>query len=145
MNERLETIHEQLEPGEEQLLNNFFARHKETVEDNGFTARVLASLPAQQETATASIPATPSLRRWSRWLNIAAAIGCLALLLNMDLFGGVGKWLRSFDPDTLLVQVMLFLHQIPEHLPSMNQLITYSITLIILFGISIENMLLRQR
>ena len=78
------------------------------------------------------------LKRWSFWLNIIAGIGTLALLLRFDLWGHIWHWLQGFDPDGVLVSVMLCLHQLTEYMPSTSQLLAIALTTIILMTLVIR-------
>lgn len=129
---------------DEQLLRDFFAEHRETIADNGFTERVLAALPEQQEEAA-------RLRRWNLALN---GIGIVAAVVMMIAFGTFG-WLRTammsmarrvlvgivnFDWDALLVQFMLLLHRLPEMLPSPQQMLALVLVLISLTVLAAERL-----
>lgn len=134
---------ERLEKNEEQLLNAFFAEARQPIADDGFTERVMSALPARSEAF--------ALHRYSRWLNIIAAVGVVALLLYLGFFTRTWDFLQSliahivvgtlsYDYDSLLVQAMLFLHRLPEMLPSAPQLTAIAVTTITLMTMGIKRL-----
>ena len=127
---------------DELLLKEFFAAHSETIADNGFTERVLAALPQEQEGAV-------RLRQWNLVLNGTGILAVVGMLVAFGTFG----WLRTamvglarrmlmgivnFDWDALLVQSMLFLHRLPELLPSAQQMLALVLVLISLTVLAAE-------
>ena len=132
-----------IDRSEEQLLEAFFAEARQPLADDGFTERVMNALPARS--------AVSSLRRYSFWLNIAAAVGVIALLIYLGfftrtwtflqgLFGRIVVGTLSFDFDGLLVQIMLFFHHLPDMLPSAPQLTAFAITTIVLMTMGIKRL-----
>lgn len=132
------------EQTDEQLLHDFFAAHRQTLPADGFTERVLAALPQQQ-------PQALRLRRWNWLLNGIACVAVLVMLFAGDFFG----WLRgammsitermlagviAFDWDTLLVQTMLFLHRLPQLLPSAQQLLALALVTLILVPLGLQKL-----
>ena len=120
---------------DEELLAGFFATHQVTVPDDGFTERVMSALPVRPESLR--------LRRWSSRLNLIGVVGMMALLFYMGFFTkvleGLGGILEqcvnlftNFDFDSFLVVFMLFVHHLPEYMPSATQLIALSLTTVIL-------------
>lgn len=128
------------EVSDEQLISNFFNQHKEPIEDNGFTSRVLNALPLSENSWQSE---TIRLRRWSLLLNV---FGVAAGFLLLIYFGGFSLvWngldnlsnrllmgILSYDYDNLLVQAMLYLHRLPDILPSSTQLLALVATILIL-------------
>lgn len=129
---------------DELLLKEFFAAHSETIADNGFTERVLAALPQEQEGAV-------RLRQWNLVLNGTGILAVVGMLVAFGTFG----WLRTamvglarrmlmgianFDWDALLVQSMLFLHRLPELLPSAQQMLALELVLISLTVLAAERL-----
>lgn len=140
----MDKIHDKRsELSEEQLLESFFAEARQPIADDGFTERVMNALPARSATFT--------LHRYSLWLNIIAAVGILALLIYFGFFTRTWTFLQglmahivvgtlSFDYDGLLVQAMLFLHRLPEMLPSAPQLTAIAITTIVFMTMGIKRL-----
>ena len=125
---------------DEVLLSKFFAEHHEPIADNGFTERVLAALPERENACLAE---TMRLRRWSLWLNVFGIVAGLGLLIYLGVFGMAWDGLMTFfnriyvgvitfDFESLLVDLMLFLHRLPELLPSTSQLLVISATTLLL-------------
>ena len=119
---------------DELLLKEFFAAHSETIADNGFTERVLAALPQEQEGAV-------RLRQWNLVLNGTGILAVVGMLVALGTFGSVRTamvglarrmlmGIANFDWDALLVQSMLFLHRLPELLPSAQQMLALELVLI---------------
>lgn len=132
-----------LEMSEEQLLESFFAEAREPIADDGFTERVMNALPARS--------AVSRLRRYSFWLNVAGVVSAVALLIYLGFFTRTWEFLHglmarlvvstlSYDYDGLLVQVMLFLHRLPEMLPSAPQLTAIAVTTIVLMTMGIKRL-----
>ena len=131
---------------EEALIASFFAEHKETIADDGFTERVMRALPERENASWAE---AMRLRRWSLWLNVLGTIVGIGLLIYLGVFT---EWLQflqhlsnrliagiiHFDYEQLLVQFMLFLHRLPELLPSPTQLLAIAITSMILTAVGIK-------
>ncbi|MBP5770374.1 MAG: DUF5056 domain-containing protein [Bacteroidaceae bacterium] len=125
---------------DEQLIINFFDQHREPIEDNGFTSRVLNALPLSENSWQSE---TIRLRRWSLLLNV---FGVAAGFLVLIYFGGFSLvWdgldnlsnrllvgILTFDYDNILVQAMLYLHRLPDMLPSSTQLLALVATILIL-------------
>ena len=82
---------------DELLLKEFFAAHSETIADNGFTERVLAALPQEQEGAV-------RLRQWNLVLNgtgILAVVGMLVALGTRQLrLGCAAGAVHALPPPT---------------------------------------------
>ena len=122
---------------DKELLARFFADHKEVIEDNGFTERVLNALPEREAD---SFPLALQQRHWSMILNVSGIIAVFALLIHLGFFSRVWAALQAitdrivmsilhFDTDDLLVQLMLFIYRLPEQLPSPSQLLVMAIGL----------------
>ena len=127
---------------DELLLKEFFAAHSETIADNGFTERVLAALPQEQEGAV-------RLRQWNLVLNGTGILAVVGMLVAFGTFGWVRTamvglarrmlmGIANFDWDALLVQSMLFLHRLPELLPSAQQMLALVLVLISLTVLAAE-------
>lgn len=127
---------------DELLLKEFFAAHSETIADNGFTERVLAVLPQEQEGAV-------RLRQWNLVLNGTGILAVVGMLVALGTFGSVRTamvglarrmlmGIANFDWDALLVQSMLFLHRLPELLPSAQQMLALVLVLISLTVLAAE-------
>ena len=127
---------------DELLLKEFFAAHSETIADNGFTERVLAALPQEQEGAV-------RLRQWNLVLNGTGILAVVGMLVALGTFGSVRTamvglarrmlmGIANFDWDALLVQSMLFLHRLPELLPSAQQMLALVLVLISLTVLAAE-------
>lgn len=134
---------------DEQLLNDFFAEARQPIADDGFTERVMSALP--ERAAATGLAETLRLRRWSLWLNIMAVVGVIGMLVYLGVFTRTWTFLQgllarivvgilSYDYDGLLVQAMLFLHRLPEMLPSSTQLIALALTTVILMTLAIERL-----
>ena len=124
---------------DEILLKRFFENTQEHVEDNRFTERVMDSLPIR----------TTPLRWWSQSLNVVAILGCVALLINFRFFEQLWEFLIqffqrifiafiTFDLESLLVRIMLFLHHLPQLMPTPTQLLTLLIGLTFLMFLGIQ-------
>ena len=129
---------------DELLLKEFFAAHSETIADNGFTERVLAALPQEQEGAV-------RLRQWNLVLNGTGILAVVGMLVALGTFGSVRTamvglarrmlmGIANFDWDALLVQSMLFLHRLPELLPSAQQMLALELVLISLTVLAAERL-----
>ena len=129
---------------DELLLKEFFAAHSETIADNGFTERVLAALPQEQEEAV-------RLRQWNLVLNGTGILAVVGMLVAFGTFGWVRTamvglarrmlmGIANFDWDALLVQSMLFLHRLPELLPSAQQMLALELVLISLTVLAAERL-----
>ena len=129
---------------DELLLKEFFAAHSETIADNGFTERVLAALPQEQEGAV-------RLRQWNLVLNGTGILAVVGMLVAFGTFGWVRTsmvglarrmlmGIANFDWDALLVQSMLFLHRLPELLPSAQQMLALELVLISLTVLAAERL-----
>lgn len=128
------------EVSDEQLISNFFNQHKEPIEDNGFTSRVLNALHQSENSWQSE---TIRLHRWSLLLNVfGVAVGFL-LFIYLGGFSFFGDELHhlsnrllvgilTFDYDNILVQAMLYLHRLPDMLPSSTQLLALVATILIL-------------
>ena len=134
----------QYKDNDDALLQSFFQEHAEPIADNGFTERVVAALPQRRTAAM-------RLRRWSVGLNLAALVGSIILLITLGAFSTLRTavvsaiWsaitgLLSFDWDALLVQAMLFLHNLPDLLPNSTQLVGIMLSLMILTGLSVKKL-----
>lgn len=131
---------------DEALIAGFFAEHKEIIQDDGFTERVLSALPKREDVRMAM---SLRLRRWSLWLNVLGIVVGIGLLISL---GVVPQWWHSlqqavdgflanlyhFDFDSLLVRLMLFLHRLPEILPSPSQVLALLVTSVTLLLLSIK-------
>ena len=128
---------------DDELLKAFFAQAVEPVPDNGFTDRVMQRIEAMQteETVQAHV-ATVALKRWNLWLNLTCVAAIVGLLAYMGFFGQAWHYLHvfanrvlvgilTFDPEALLVHLLLDLRQLPDLLPSANQLFTISLGLLL--------------
>lgn len=129
---------------DELLLKEFFAAHSETIADNGFTERVLAALPQEQEGAV-------RLRQWNLVLNGTGILAVVGMLVAFGTFGWVRTamvglarrmlmGIANYDWDALLVQSMLFLHRLPELLPSAQQMLALELVLISLTVLAAERL-----
>ena len=131
---------------DEALLKSFFSEHAEHIADNGFTERVVLALPqGEADWLTANL----HLRYWSIGLNVAAVIGGFILLFSLDFFGAMRTFLipaaerllvtlMTLDWDALLVRTMLFIHHLPEVLPSPLQLSAIVLASLILLPLCIQ-------
>ena len=130
-----------LDINDEQLLDSFFNEARQPIADDGFTERVMSALPKRQ--------AAFSLRRYSLWLNILGAVGVIGLMIYLGFFTSTWEFLQgltarmvvgtmTYDYDGLLVRIMLFLHRLPELLPSAPQLTAIAITTIVLMTMGIN-------
>ena len=126
---------------DERLLADFFAAHQQAIPDNGFTERVMKEVSARSRIL--------QMRRLSLRLNILGAVGVVAILLYLgvftetlesvnSLFNHVTTLSANFDPDSLLVVVMLFVHRLPDYLPSPTQFLAIVLTTIILMTLVIR-------
>lgn len=126
---------------DERLLADFFAAHQQSIPDNGFTERVMKEVSARSRIL--------QMRRLSLRLNILGAVGVVAILLYMGVFTETLESVNSvfthvttlsanFDPDSLLVVVMLFVHRLPDYLPSPTQFLAIVLTTIILMALVIR-------
>ena len=137
---------------DEALLNAFFAEARTPIADNGFTDRVMDALIQRswQEVATEAVEEEEErLRRWSEMLNITGALACLALLFYLGFFVRIWDslhtfiyqavaWVMTFDIDNMLVHLMLFLHRLPEMLPSPTQLFALGVAFVILMILAVR-------
>lgn len=138
-----------LDINDEQLLESFFKEFREArqpIADNGFTERVMSALP-QREAAF-------SLRRYSLWLNVIGVVGVIGLMIYLGFFTSTWDLLQGFftriavgmmtyDYDGLLVRLMLFLHRLPDLLPSAPQLTAIAISTIVLMTLGIDRIVRR--
>lgn len=126
---------------DERLLADFFAAHQQSIPDNGFTERVMKEVSARSRIL--------QMRRLSLRLNILGAVGVVAILLYLGVFtetlesingvfNHVTTFSTNFDPDSLLVMVMLFVHRLPDYLPSPTQFLAIVLTAIILMTLVIR-------
>lgn len=126
---------------DERLLADFFAAHQQAIPDNGFTERVMKEVSARSRIL--------QMRRLSLRLNILGAVGVVAILLYLgvftetlesvnSVFNHVTTLSANFDPDSLLVVVMLFVHRLPDYLPSPTQFLAIVLTTIILMTLVIR-------
>lgn len=126
---------------DERLLADFFAAHQQAIPDNGFTERVMKEVSARSRIL--------QMRRLSLRLNILGAVGVVAILLYLGVFTETLESVNSafnhvttlsanFDPDSLLVVVMLFVHRLPDYLPSPTQFLAIVLTTIILMTLVIR-------
>lgn len=126
---------------DERLLADFFAAHQQAIPDNGFTERVMKEVSARIRIL--------QMRRLSLRLNILGAVGVVAILLYLgvftetlesvnSVFNHVTTLSANFDPDSLLVMVMLFVHRLPDYLPSPTQFLALALTTIILMTLVIR-------
>ena len=121
------------------LLKHFFDNTHQHIQDNGFTQRVMNRLPIR----------TARLRAWSRSLNTLAIVGSIALLIYFGFFDQISQFLIqcshriliafiTFDLESLLVRIILFLHRLPHFLPSPAQLLTLLIALSVLMFLGLQ-------
>ena len=133
---------------DEALLEKFFSSHAEHIADNGFTERVVLALPEREP---GWVTANLQLRYWSIGLNVVAVVGALILLFSLDFFGtlltimipAAERLLASvmnLDWEALLVQTMLFLHRLPEVMPSPLQLSAIVLASLILLPLCIKKL-----
>lgn len=134
------------------LLSAFFAEARKPIADNGFTDRVMDALAErswQEVSSEALAEEGVQLRRWSEMLNITGALACLALLVYLGFFVRmwdslhtfiyqVVAWVMTFDAENLLVHAMLFLHRLPELLPSPTQMFALGVAFVILMGLALH-------
>lgn len=137
---------------DEQLLTRFFAEARTPVSDDGFTVCVLEQIAALRAAqAPANATSLSQLTRWNFWLNTIAALSGILLFIQVGVLGQAWKWLcaiahriivglLSFDFDNLLVQVMLFLHRLPDMLPSSVQLYTIGLTVLVLLVLGAQRL-----
>ena len=136
---------------DEALLNAFFAEHRWPIADDGFTERVMAALPLRDTVVAEQL----RLHRWSLGLNIFGIVAVIALLMGLGFFSRAWEFLHTdalhflvgilhIDYDGLLVQVMLFMHRLPENLPSVTQLAAIVLTLMILTGLAVKKLASEQ-
>jgi len=142
----------QVAAADETLLNAFFAQAREPIADNGFTDRVLNALAERSwQEADSDVVAEDGvrLRRWSEMLNITGVLACLALLIYLGIFVRmwdslhtfvyqVIAWVMTFDTDNFLVHLMLFLHRLPEMLPSPTQIFALAVAFVILMILAVR-------
>ena len=131
------------------LLQQFFGEHQQHVADNGFTERVMAALPAREDVAVLT------LRRWRLAINTFAVLSISMMLVYWVVHSWDGMQTGSFriisggvtlfqnmselmEPDNLLVQLIRFLRQLTEWLPSPTQLLAIFLTILILLPITIK-------
>lgn len=133
-----------LDINDEQLLESFFKEFQEArqpIADDGFTERVMSVLPKRESAF--------SLRRYSLWLNVTGVAGVVGLMIYLGFFTSTWEWLQGFltriffgtmtyDYDGLLVRLMLFLHRLPDLMPSAPQLTAIVITTIVLMTLGID-------
>ena len=138
-----------LDINDEQLLESIFKEYREArqpIADDGFTERVMSALP-QREAAF-------SLRRYSLWLNVIGVVGVIGLMIYLGFFTSTWDLLQGFltritvgmmtyDYDGLLVRLMLFLHRLPDLLPSAPQLTAIAISTIVLMTLGIDRIVRR--
>lgn len=120
---------------DEALLESFFAEARTDVTDDGFVERVMAALPERQTSFA-------TLRRWSKATDI---VGGIVLAVGAALI--VGNYLStvyadgfSFSLSAVLVNAMLFLHRLPEHImmPSLQQLLSVAAAAVVLMTLFIQ-------
>lgn len=132
------------------LLDVFFASNTEKIADDGFTERVMAAVAAQKTEVEG-----PCLRCWSIGLNIVAALASIMLLVHAGFFGMIVEFLRkavmrvvvgfmSIDLDSLLVQTLLFVHRLPEMLPSATQMLAIGMATIVVMTLGIQQLVRRS-
>ena len=132
------------------LLDVFFASNTEKIADDGFTERVMAAVAAQKTEVEG-----PCLRCWSIGLNIVAALASIMLLVHAGFFGMIVEFLRkavmrvvvgfmSIDLDSLLVQTLLFVHRLPEMLPSATQVLAIGMATIVVMTLGIQQLVRRS-
>jgi len=126
---------------DERLLADFFAAHQQAIPDNGFTERVMKKVSVRSR--------IQHMRRLSLRLNVLGAVGVIALFLYLGVFTETLESVNSvfthvttlstnFDPDSFLVMVMLFIHRLPDYLPSPTQFLALTLTTIILMTLVIR-------
>lgn len=123
---------------DQELLARFFAEARTPIKDDGFSSRVMQQI----EVSTVNSPSF-SLTRWNFWINALGIVAGVGLLIYIGFLGRVWQLLHtvvyriiagivSFDPDDLLVRVMLFLHRLPDMMPSTMQLTSLGLTIFVL-------------
>ena len=137
---------------DQELLDRFFAEAHTPVADDGFSTRVMQQITALR---TAQAPARASslslLTRWNFWLNTITAVSGILLLFQLGFFGQAWEWICSFfhrivvgiltfDPYDLLVQALLFLHRLPDLLPSSVQLSTLGLSVLVFLGLGAQRL-----
>lgn len=134
---------------DQQLLERFFAEARTPVPDDGFSQRVMQQIGALQAARrTAQRSSLSRLARWNFWLNFIAGLSIVVLLYVSGVFERTWMLLQTvakrvvvgiitFDPDELLVQLMLFMHRAVGLLPSVPQLvaIVLSMMALMIFGV----------
>lgn len=134
---------------DEKLLRSFFSEARQPIADNGFTERVMSALP--ERAAALGLSDTLRLHRWSLWLNIMTVVGVVGLLIYLGFFtrswifmqGLVARIVMgvlSYDYDGLLVHAMLFLHRLPEMMPTATQLVALFLTALILMPLIVQRL-----
>lgn len=136
----------------ERMLSQFFADARHPVTDDGFTVQVMERVEALQVSAAMhQHSATRWLRQWNIMLNIAGVLGGIVLLVGFGFFSkawdaiqngihSVLVGIMTFDPSELLVQLMLFMHRLPELLPSPTQLLALELALCILLVLGVQKL-----
>ena len=126
---------------DDQLLDSFFAQARAPIADNGFTLRVMSALPRNAPALNATI----NLRRWHIALNALCAIGIIALLTSINISERLVASVHTsalhlmanilaLDTDSILVNILLAMHRMPDLLPSFTQMIAlFAITTLLLY------------
>ena len=128
------------------LLANFFNEHKETIANDGFTERVLSDLPQFERAWTTE---HLRLRRWRIGLNVFGTIAGIVLMMYLGFFSYLWNLMQGaivravagvlhFDYDSLLVNMMLLLHRLPDLLPSPAQMVAIAAATIVLMALGIK-------
>lgn len=128
------------------LLASFFSEHEETIADDGFSERVVSALPRFERAWTTEYL---RLRRWRIGLNVFGAIAGVALMVYLGFFTYLWNLMQGaamriiagalhFDGDSLLVNLLLLLHRLPELLPSLTQTVAIATATIVLMVLGIK-------
>lgn len=134
------------ELSDEALVKDFFATHAEAIEDGGFSARVVAALPAAESSWAAR---RTRMRRWNMALDVVAAASVVGFLVYLDASGWFQRFndtllhrvvfrIVTFDAESLLVRLMLFLHRLPEVLPTAEQTLVLVMLLVVFVVMGVQ-------
>ena len=134
------------EQSDESLVKEFFAAHTEAIEDGGFTARVVAALPAAE---SSWVVKRSRLRCWNRALDLLAAVSVVVFLVYFDASDWIQRFtytllhhivigIAAFDVESLLVRMMLFLHRLPAALPTAEQTLVVVVLLAVLLVLGMQ-------
>ena len=122
---------------DDQLLESFFAEARTSMADDGFVERVMAALP-EKETSFIT------LRRWSTVINVVGALA--VFVVSTILLGNYLSTLHiadfSFNLSALFVNSVLFLHRLPDYIPSLSfqQIVAIAVATIVLMTLFLQQL-----